>query len=172
MARTHSILPALLLATFTALAMTYIITAFVAPRGVSPPMTRSSLRGQVAMHARGGDKEPLVEDPASSHSGSRPRTLLPRARKALRGLLNACTTMARAHSILPALLLAAFAALAMTHLVAAFVAPRGVSPPMTRSSLRGQVAMQARGGDKEPLVEDPAAYVVGITVLFALSVFV
>eukprot|EP00418_Pyrodinium_bahamense_P093531 CAMPEP_0179037962 /NCGR_PEP_ID=MMETSP0796-20121207/14392_1 /TAXON_ID=73915 /ORGANISM="Pyrodinium bahamense, Strain pbaha01" /LENGTH=89 /DNA_ID=CAMNT_0020734273 /DNA_START=67 /DNA_END=336 /DNA_ORIENTATION=- len=80
--------------------------------------------------------------------------------------------MARVRSILPALLLATVAAFAAMHLIAAFVAPRGVSSPMTRSSLRGQVAMQARGGDKEPLVEDPAAYVVGITVLFALSVFV
>eukprot|EP00418_Pyrodinium_bahamense_P088349 CAMPEP_0179040644 /NCGR_PEP_ID=MMETSP0796-20121207/15751_1 /TAXON_ID=73915 /ORGANISM="Pyrodinium bahamense, Strain pbaha01" /LENGTH=89 /DNA_ID=CAMNT_0020736991 /DNA_START=68 /DNA_END=337 /DNA_ORIENTATION=- len=80
--------------------------------------------------------------------------------------------MARARSILPALLIAAVAAFAMMHLAMAFVAPHGVSSPMTRSCWRGQVAMQARGGDKEPLVEDPAAYVVGITVLFALSIFV
>mmetsp|Transcript_25276 Transcript_25276/g.34211 ORF Transcript_25276/g.34211 Transcript_25276/m.34211 type:complete len:90 (+) Transcript_25276:91-360(+) len=79
--------------------------------------------------------------------------------------------MARPRCSLTALLIAAGVIVATLNLITAFVAPRGVSTPVTSSSLRGQVAMQARGGAEEPLVEDPQVYVVGMSLFMILSVF-
>ena len=81
-------------------------------------------------------------------------------------------TMARTRSVLPALLIAAVAACAVLQLVTAFVAPRGVSAPMatTPGSLRGQVAMQARGGAEEPVVADPNSYIIGMSLFMIVSV--
>lgn len=81
-------------------------------------------------------------------------------------------TMARTRSILPALLIAAVAACAVLQLATAFIAPRGISAPMTTSpgSLRGQVAMQARGGAEEPVVADPNSYIIGMSLFMIVSV--
>ncbi|MFC4290774.1 hypothetical protein ACFOYZ_30010, partial [Neobacillus cucumis] len=81
-------------------------------------------------------------------------------------------SMARTHSVLPALVIAAVAACAVLQLVTAFVAPRGISTPMTSTSggLRGQVAMQARGGAEEPVVADPNSYIIGMSLFMIVSV--
>lgn len=81
--------------------------------------------------------------------------------------------MARARAVLPAVLIAAVAACAMLQLAMSFVAPRGISARMSApsaGSLRGQVAMQARGGAEEPIVADPGSYIIGMSLFMIVSV--
>mmetsp|Transcript_3067 Transcript_3067/g.8424 ORF Transcript_3067/g.8424 Transcript_3067/m.8424 type:complete len:88 (+) Transcript_3067:111-374(+) len=76
--------------------------------------------------------------------------------------------MARTRTVLPLLLLAAFAFCATC-----FIAPRGVNSALRGSEVAGvsqplEAAMQARGG--ENVVEDPGTYIIGITALMIASV--